>query len=290
VKFRVIGGLTATVVAMSGLVSAASPTSAATGTDGATAGATVSAPVATSSYKLVWHDEFKGTGGMPAAWQNMPAVLSSRPCTTTTPAMGKVKNGRAYISVAKDRSRAASAACPHGWLYNAQFSTQSSAQFEYGKFAARIKFSPQSGLHGGFFLNSAPATNSAEVDAVEYFGEQNNGGGLKGAIQNSVYWWKKRSNGSLQTVKEGGRKDIRKYLSHNRTPADNFHTYSVEWTPSQYIFRFDGHVTMRLKRGVAHRPEYLVLSMLSSPFEAKYLHRSKLPATMQVDWVRVWKK
>ena len=40
--------------------------------------------------------------------------------------------------------------------------------------------------------------------------------------------------------------------------------------------------------GISGVPQFLVLSLLSSDWELKDLDQSTLPATMKVDWVRVW--
>ena len=65
--------------------------------------------------------------------------------------------------------------------------------------------------------------------------------------------------------------------------------FSVEWTPTEYVFRIDGQETMRTTNGVSHDPEYLILSMLSSDFELGLLGGDgHLPQHAYVDWVQVW--
>jgi len=65
--------------------------------------------------------------------------------------------------------------------------------------------------------------------------------------------------------------------------------FSVEWTPSRYVFRIDGKETFRTSRGVSGRPEFLILSLLSSDYELGYLGgEARLPQSMKVDWVRFW--
>ena len=69
----------------------------------------------------------------------------------------------------------------------------------------------------------------------------------------------------------------------------NFHVFSVEWTPTEYVFRISGHEVWRTDQGVSHDPEFLILSMLSSDFELPELgERENLTQTVSVDWVRVW--
>jgi beta-glucanase (GH16 family) len=66
--------------------------------------------------------------------------------------------------------------------------------------------------------------------------------------------------------------------------------FSVEWTPTAYIFRVDGVETYRQTKNISGAPEYLVLSLLSSDWELPDLDTSKLPVDMKVDWVRVWQQ
>ena len=64
----------------------------------------------------------------------------------------------------------------------------------------------------------------------------------------------------------------------------------MDWTSSGYVFRIDGDITWRSNRAVSKRPEFLILSLLSSDWELPQLDRSTLPADMKVDWVRVWQR
>ena len=63
--------------------------------------------------------------------------------------------------------------------------------------------------------------------------------------------------------------------------------FSVEWTPEEYVFRIDDKVTQRLKGETSGRPEFLILSLLSSDYELPRFN-GELPETMEVDWARVW--
>ena len=55
------------------------------------------------------------------------------------------------------------------------------------------------------------------------------------------------------------------------------------------MFRIDGQVTNTITEGVSGRPEFLILSLLSSDYELQHLKDEKnLPQHMDVDWARVW--
>ena len=57
--------------------------------------------------------------------------------------------------------------------------------------------------------------------------------------------------------------------------------------PSEYVFRIDGQVTQRLEGETSGRPEFLILSLLSSDYELPRFN-GELPEHMDVDWARVW--
>jgi hypothetical protein len=68
--------------------------------------------------------------------------------------------------------------------------------------------------------------------------------------------------------------------------SSGYHVYSVEWTPTAYVFRTDGVVTFQTARPHLWKgPEYPVLSLLTSDWEVP-AYTAGTP--MQVDWVRVW--
>lgn len=251
-------------------------------------------------YKLVFRDEFNGAS-LGSKWSSEPAITSLRPCTSTSPSAGVVREGKFLISASLDKSRTASASCPKGYFINGQFSTANSTTFKYGYFSARIKVQRESGMHAGWFVYNDPEPDPGvdlrtpkalgmELDAIEYFGDKDNKQGVKHGVQNTVYRYTVNNDGSLKLNKYGGRQDVRKITGNRDTPADGYHVYSVEWTPKGATFRMDGKVTFNYKGGLSTRAHYLILSMLTSPFEAGKLTTSELPGTMAVDWVRVYQK
>ncbi|MCW2831509.1 MAG: glcA [Aeromicrobium sp.] len=157
--------------------------------------------------------------------------------------------------------------------------TAAGFQYQNGVAAARIKFSRGTGAHGAFWLQGN-RPGGAEIDTVEYFGARRDGG-----LGNTVHY--KDSSGRMR--KAGG---IQSSASR-AIPADDefyksYHVYSVEWTPSRYIFRLDGYETFRTSRGVSKVPEFPVLSIASSDYEL--VDRHTTTESMSVDWVNVYQK
>lgn len=171
--------------------------------------------------------------------------------------------------------------CPEGQYYNGHIGTAGKFDFKHGIMAARIKMQRSQGHHGGFW--SQPTTNpeiGAEIDAVEFYGNRFNPetGAYTSRIQHTIY----RQAVEVEKVVKN-----RNYLLRDgRTWADDFHIFSVQWTPTQYIFRIDGVETFRTARGVSETNQYLILSLLSSKYELENMKPTTDP--MYIDWVRVW--
>ena len=169
---------------------------------------------------------------------------------------------------------------------NGHVSTDGRRSFRYGHFAARIKFQPSRGQHGAFWMQpqsqaattGTTAKTGAEIDVIEWFGENHPQGGLTSFVYSLPYSTGRRVGG---------------YLGHPEQYGDawasRYHVFALEWTPDRYVFRIDGQETFRTNRAVSGRPQYLILSLLSSDYELRFLRSgTDLPQSMAVDWVRHW--
>lgn len=248
-----------------------------------------------------WTDEFSGSSLDPV-WNHRGTTYepeSLRACSKGDPRAVKVGGGTARLSVIKDTSRSekcnakkdGKSTGKFAYRLNGHIGTQGAFSFKYGFAAARIKFQKSRGQHGAFWMQPAssvegatdPRLTGAEIDVIEYFGDKHPEGGLT----SFVYSKNKKGQG----VKTGSWiKDSRSFLANKRDGwSKNYHVFSVEWTPKVYIFRIDGKESFRTKVGVSGQPQYPILSMLASDYEISKIGRdSKLPQTMNVDWIRVW--
>ncbi|EDY20873.1 glycoside hydrolase family 16 [Chthoniobacter flavus Ellin428] len=231
-------------------------------------------------WRMVWHDEFDGGTLDETKWsyrslgKRENAVLS-KDCISL--------DGHGLLHVwVKDKD---------GVLQNGMIGTQKKFEATYGIMAARIQFPRQQGQHGSFWMQpgkaekdaSDAAGSGAEVDVVEWFGADRK----DSSTASNVYWGKPEDR---KKNRIGHMVDLHGILEPGELTSDDFHIFSVEWSPESYIFRVDGHETMRVTEGVSHQPEYLILSLFTADWEAGRLDRSKLPNSMDVDWVRVWQK
>ena len=242
-------------------------------------------------------DEFSGTG-LGSDWSDRLQGYepgSYRKCSKADPSAVEVRGGTALLSVLKDPDRTGSKCSYEGdkyaWRLNGHIGTQGAESFKYGYAAARVKFQPRRGQHASFWLQPESRAASegsaqdtgAEIDVIEWFGENHPQGGLTSFI----YYYPDNGGPGVTAKKVGGY--IRKPDRFGGDWASKYHVFSVEWTPSRYVFRIDGKETFRTSQGVSGRPQYLILSLLSSDYELKQLGSDrKLPQTMSVDWVRFW--
>ena len=253
--------------------------------------AVASAPFRVAAPEPVWQDDFSGSTLNTAVWGyrqlGVRSEASSRLCAESSDETVSLRGGRAYLRVRPILPPEDPEHCPHGEFLNAHISTEDTFAFTYGVMAARIKFPHQQGQHGALWSQPVepldepgnPAVTGAEIDAVEYFGDDFR----DGAVQHSVYWMGRDGEAN----KVGGAKNRNALLAPGKTWSNRFHVYSVEWTPDEYIFRVDGRQTLRAARGVSQTPQYVILSLLTSDWELDEMDATKLNS-MQVDWVRVW--
>jgi len=247
-------------------------------------------------------EQFNGSyagNTLPARWSHRVqdyGTAGARTCASSRSEATRVAYGTARLSVKKGPKPNAlsSTYCTnpadgkqYQWRINGNIGTQGKFSYKYGYAAARIKFQPKAGQHGSFWLQPAtrqaaygsPKLTGAEIDTIEWFGNRANDAT---EFSNMVHYY----------PTEGTTKKVGSYIAkpakYGRDWATKYHVFSVEWTPTAYIFRIDGKETRRITQGISGQPEYLLLSLLSSDFELKFAGRDAVTQTMFVDWVRVW--
>ena len=216
--------------------------------------------------------------------------IGVRTCSRADAAGAEVGDGVLSLSVLEDPEMTGEECQLPGrrkkfpYRINGHVGTENLYGFTYGFAAARIRTQSARGQHSAFWLQATggqsaggPEKGGAEIDVMEYFGDDHPLGGL------TSFTYFLDADGNKQTV-GGWVKDLDQY---GEGWADQFHVFSVEWTPEEYVFRIDGQVTHRLDGPTSGREEFLILSLLSSDYELPRFN-GELPETMEVDWARVW--
>ena len=157
----------------------------------------------------------------------------------------------------------------------------------YGRFEVRARFlaARTTGLHSAIWLWPRARTygawpRSGEIDIAEYYTR----------YPDRVIPYVHYASGRPDPTVTNGRCRV--------NGPDRFHTYTAEWTPDAITIAFDGQVCMttrwdqpgpQRKPAPFDRPFHLNLTQAlgigQNAFDPK---RTPLPATMQVDHVRVW--
>lgn len=246
-------------------------------------------------------DEFTGSKLGPA-WQHRIGFYqkeSLRRCSKGDPKAVKVRKGTAQLSVLIDKSKGSKrcmAKKANGknigkfkYRLNANISTLGSHHLTYGVLAARIKFQPLQGQHASLWMqpvhpSSAKNAKEAgtEIDVIEWFGKDVPNGGLTSFVYAPGPGGAKKIGGWIKNPDQ--------YLTSKKDSwYKRYHVFSVEWSPSGYVFRIDGQETHRITKGVSGVAEYPILSLLASDYELpKLKSESSLPQTMNVDWIQMW--
>jgi len=261
----------------------------------------VTGRVVTRAWSPAFEDTFSGTSLDAAVWNDQrrehESVYAPRTCARTDPAARRVEDGVLHLGVALDPARldrrcqytTDEGAGEQSYLLTSQVATEHTHLFRHGIAAARIKPQQARGMHSGFWLlpegtefTDGDPSAGTEVDVMEFFGEQPNGRERFGSF---IHYYEP----GWQNVKLGGLfPRARQVLPKGGRWWDEFHVFSVEWTPDAYVFRVDGREYYRETAAVSQVPEYLVLSMLTSDYELSELTPDELDDTAQVDWVRVY--
>ncbi len=245
-------------------------------------------------------DEFAGTSLSPA-WEHRIQFYNpwgGRACSKGSPAAVSVADGVLQLRSMPDPTvtetctatdAAGTAIGPYPYRLNGHISTQHSADFLYGVAAARMKFQRDPGAHAAFWLQprglleTGPTPWGAEIDVVEWYGAKNGRSRLSSTVHAPLP--------SGEKVQFGGpvSKPDRFLLTRSDSWWRSYHVFSVEWTPTEYVFRISGHEVWRTDQGISHDPEFLILSMLSSDFELpEAANVQGLTQTASVDWVKFW--
>jgi beta-glucanase (GH16 family) len=235
-----------------------------------------------STFELVWSDEFSGDELDLEKWMHrrkdgMHGKSRIREHCSVLDGKGHVVLKTQLIS---DESEV-------GYeVESGMIATQGLYAWKYGLFEARIKFESAEGHHGAFWLQSSEygkvtddfEASGTEIDIIEYFGR-------KGSLSQNVHW----NEYDSKVKKASGSGDLKEHPAIPTVDTE-FHVYSLLWTPDEHIFYIDGEETWRFDKAISRHNEYIILSVLSSPWESTRMKQENFPDAMVVDWVRVFQK
>lgn len=243
------------------------------------------------AWKLRFDEPFGGTSLNEANWgyRDLGILRGSRMHAESSRSAVQVGGGALTLQVRKNPDRAPDADNKPYFL-NGHIGTQDKFSFTYGYAAARIRFQEGRGQHGAFWLQPqsrvstyGPSTDTGtEIDVAEFFGKGFRDGSVASYLHTRPTPTTLLTYGGLLPA------SLRALRGRGDTWWTRYHVFSVRWTPTSYVFRIDGVEIAKMRESVSPRPEYLLLSMLTSDWELLHLDSADLPSSMKVDWVRVW--
>ncbi|WP_418060977.1 family 16 glycosylhydrolase [Pimelobacter simplex] len=243
-------------------------------------------------YSCSFHDDFDGTALDRTRWMAQDTARTG----VFTGQGGCYRDNARTIAVAGGTLRLTATIHPQMFLCRSPFApvttrsevatVTTSARFTqtYGRFSARLRFSDATGGHAAFWLSPEDHAYgkwplSGEIDVAEWFGND----------QTHVY-------PSVHYVGEGRQESTGRDCAVP-TATTGFHTYTVEWSPTEMRFFYDGQFCWSHRwvptnvRAPApfDKPFNLVLAQIwGSGWAARRLS-SPTTSTLTVDWVRAWR-
>ncbi|MBR4389462.1 MAG: family 16 glycosylhydrolase [Prevotella sp.] len=241
---------------------------------------------APEGYNLVWHDEFnsgselnpndwthevKGSGWVNEELQNYVNHLTPGGTPVT-----EIKNGNLLIHCVKE----------DGKIYSGRVYAKVKQGWTYGYIEARIKLPKGKGTWPAFWMmpvnfKSWPA--DGEIDIMEEVG------GHANYVSSSLHANAHVHSNGTQVTHE-------MYLAG---AEDDFHTYAILWTAQNITTYVDGQVQLSYdNRGLGRDdwpyddPFYVIFNLAwGGTWGGTYgIDENALPATMEIDYLRVFQK
>lgn len=239
------------------------------------------------NYILDWSDEFNKTAIDTAKWQHIVAGggfgNNELQFYTNKSENSRIENGRLIIEAHRQKTA--------GWPYSsAKLQTLGRYSFQYGRVDVRAKIPQGRGSWPAIWLLPENSTqygigwpDSGEIDIMEHVGYEP--GVIHSTVHTNAY------NHRIGTQR-GNSSSIPDF-------SDNFHVYSLEWTPDKIIFYIDNEQTYQFENEKSgwqswpfDQPFYLILNIACGGDWGgrEGIDNTSLPWRMEIDWVRVYKK
>ncbi len=239
----------------------------------------IKAPIA--GYKLVWHDEFNESSLSSSDWYyerwDAGRVNNELQRYVKDDEVATLKNGVLTLHLIKDSQGYKSAR-----LY-----AHKGSGWRYGYIEARLRLPKGKGTWPAFWMmpvnfnNDWPA--SGEIDIMEHVGFDQN------VIHSTIHCTKyNNSNTSIETA-----------TKRVSDVSGKYHTYGMEWTSEYMRFYIDGASFFTYRNDGTGKDAWPFDSYFYPILNIAYggdwggqrgLDDSALPATMDVDYIRVFQK
>ena len=235
-----------------------------------------------SGYSLAWHDEFE-TGTKPGTDWTYEVQNSGWVNNELQNYVAGSYNGEDIVSVSNGTLKIVAKKID-GKVYSGRIYAKKHTGWKYGYVEARIKLPQGKGTWPAFWMmpvNFTAWPADGEIDIMEAVGYIPN-------VAYSTIHCNKYNNGG--TSIESGNKSV---------SVTQFHKYALMWTPESMTFYVDGTTILTYKNDGTGKnawpfdaPFYVILNLAWGGAWGGQggIDESVLPATMEVDYVRVFQK
>lgn len=235
---------------------------------------------AADNYELVWSDEFNGNSLDTNTWNYEIGTGSwgwgNNEQQYYTDRNIRVSNGTMKITAKRE---------DYGRMKytSSRITTKNKKNFKYGKIEARIKMPKFKGVWPAFWMlganqDSVGWPKCGEIDIMEAINDEN-------LVYGTLHWFNDPGNNNADSGSSVAVADRTEY-----------HVYGVEWTADKLRWYVDGKVyrTMDVSNDSFSevRKEYFVIfnMAIGGQWPGYNIDETAFPATMEVDWVRAYKK
>lgn len=237
---------------------------------------TTTATLDTTKYSLVWSDEFSGTAVDTSKWNfelGLPPGNHEQEYYKAQNAT--VANGNLVITAKREQVG--------NQLYtSARMTTQNKFTASSGLIEARIKIPLGAGMWPAFWMlganiNTVSWPRCGEIDIMEHINADN-------TLYGTMHW-------------DGGGGHVQYGLTTTIINPGNYHVYAITWDASSINWYVDGvqYVSGNIANnvnntGAFHLPFFILLNLaVGGDFPGQYVDTSIFPASMYVDYVKVFK-
>ena len=235
---------------------------------------------AVGDWELVWSDDFEGTSLNRNNWNvevnGSGGGNNEKQYYVDSENNLKVSDGTLKIICRKENYG--------GRKYTSgRINSKGKQEFKYGRIEARLKLPRFSGIWPAFWMLGANYDRvgwpkCGEIDIMEAINDDD-------FVFSNLHW--SYNNGPADT-------HGKKYKVNDRT---QWHTYGMEWDENTAKFYVDDHVydtfsiTSQSQMEEFRKKQFIILNLaIGGNLPGNNIDESGLPATMEVDWVRVYQK
>ncbi|MGH9736433.1 MAG: glycoside hydrolase family 16 protein [Candidatus Acidiferrales bacterium] len=245
-----------------------------------------------SKWELIWSDEFNGPNGAPpdpGKWtiETGGNGWGNRELEYYTGRRQNVRQENGNLVIQAMQQPFTGTDGVHRHYTSARISTDGHFTQKYGRFEARIKLPTGQGIWPAFWIlgdncQSVDWPTCGEIDIMENIGSEP-------AV----------NHGSMHGPGYSGNQALTgTYALANGRFTDAFHTFAIEWEPSEVRFYVDGHFyetrtpkDMPGKRWVFDHPFFIILNIaVGGDFPRSPDASTAFPQRMLVDYVRVFSR